>query len=578
MDKLQPLIAHRFWICFGIAVIIAPVGHYMASGELDEKTAAKTSEVEGKFNNIPNEQKISESYNQTIIKSFEKLNAEQKKLVDNATGRLRTTQKKYMTWPKEVSDGMSKLNYRQAPPNPNLTYFYAQAYPSELARLRKIVTPFDPKTGEGKLQVPSGVLPTANTSTWSSLLPKSDDIWDAQEDVWLTQSILEAVAAVNKQADNITEAPIKAMMRLSLHGGKRSIVLNPTPATAGAAGKADTGRRGPVMAAGARTSISFLPGEEFGPEEGEKVVKSNAPDDDDRRGRGMQLKKPRDRSDDGEETKRRYIDHVKTNPYRLRGFYLEVAIDHQYLPELLAQLSNMPWPTEIVRWQRGVNVQAMVPYEAKPPEETKKSGTGPAVTPFAGGGFRKGDDQDENRDRTRVPGGAAAKSVFDRPARMFYAALDDPNVVVVALAGVMTIYPPPDTPPPPKAALPGALPKPGATPGKATPGKGAPTATPGAPAPSAAAPGAATAKAGDIKPAEAKGPAAAPAAAKANPPEGSAPKAPVTPAPAAQPQPPATNEIPPGPAPAAAPTKADAPAAAPAGAPSEPDKASGEKK
>ncbi|HCO27414.1 MAG TPA: hypothetical protein DIT97_32095, partial [Gimesia maris] len=39
-------------------------------------------------------------------------------------------------------------------------------------------------------------------------------------------------------------------------------------------------------------------------------------------------------------------------PYKTRAFYIKATIQSSKLPNLLAQLSSMPWPTKIVRVQR----------------------------------------------------------------------------------------------------------------------------------------------------------------------------------------------------------------------------------
>ncbi len=54
-------------------------------------------------------------------------------------------------------------------------------------------------------------------------------MWDAQEDVWVTQLILDAIRQMNKDADSTSSAVIRRVIAYRLLGG------DGTPVTGGAA-------------------------------------------------------------------------------------------------------------------------------------------------------------------------------------------------------------------------------------------------------------------------------------------------------------------------------------------------------
>src|SRR5206468_2601996 len=49
---------------------------------------------------------------------------------------------------------------------------------------------------------------------------------------------------------------------------------------------------------------------------------------------------------------KRYLDDDETQPFKRRGFYFKVVMDHRKVPDLLAELMNSPYPVEIVRVQQ----------------------------------------------------------------------------------------------------------------------------------------------------------------------------------------------------------------------------------
>ena len=103
MDKLQPLIKHRYWICFGLSVIFVVVGWWMASGAIATEIENGRKSVEGAFS------KAKQGANDPNAKWVEGANERNK--VDEgaftaASTELRERQQNARQWPEAVRDEM----------------------------------------------------------------------------------------------------------------------------------------------------------------------------------------------------------------------------------------------------------------------------------------------------------------------------------------------------------------------------------------------------------------------------------------------------------------------------------------
>jgi hypothetical protein len=49
MEKLQPILKQKYWICFGLSLVFVLFGWWSASGDLAAKTAERKTSVEGSF-------------------------------------------------------------------------------------------------------------------------------------------------------------------------------------------------------------------------------------------------------------------------------------------------------------------------------------------------------------------------------------------------------------------------------------------------------------------------------------------------------------------------------------------------
>ncbi len=484
MEQLEYVLRYKFWISFGAAILLPAVGWYLATGSMSAEVKNRWKVVDGNFNkdfikDSTRDSAIAKIPNNKYIEGLKAINAVHATDLEQARVNLRDAQKQYMVWPAIVGEAMASTGYRQEPPDPDARFKYGNVYRQELERVRKIINPFDEKTNKkGLIYAPEGVLPKAQDDNWTTMGPPVNRMWDAQEDIWLLTSIMQAIAAVNKDATSIIDAPVKAIQEVSLRGGSKAA---PKPAQGKGGEGTPTARppANPAIPASIAGDVSFNPAEEFGPEVviAPPVRVIAAVEDDDRnssknRARAKANKRA-DSSSAPTNSVKRYIEGDNNTPYKTRGFYIQVAMDHTFVPELVSQLSNMPWPTEIARVQQSDEVT--LNYVAGRVESSVAAAPSGPVGFMAprGGNLRRGlniggDDSEEEAQQQaeqkkllEIPKKGAALTGKAVEKDLVSAALEDPYVGLVVIAGTMTIYnQPTEAPQKPQPAQQQAQPKP----------------------------------------------------------------------------------------------------------------------
>ncbi|MEX0718808.1 MAG: hypothetical protein WD066_19605 [Planctomycetaceae bacterium] len=467
MDKLQPLLTHKFWILLGLALVLPLGGWWMATGRLQAEYEENTTKWDQKRTTIADLQRkasAAEAPNGKWVEGIQQANAEkdgqylsQHQALFEAQQTLRkwspAMQRANATLPDTTRIDFDALPYRGGLPGVLSAVFHRE-YPSERERVRRIVDPFKIDKGtDGKIRNRSGVidvnlgaLPYSEHIDPTGRLPTSDQIWDAQEDLWITASIMEAIKAVNGPADSIDTASIRQILELQLVAGFRPPPSAQPPADANAAPAAPAaaagargrpaarrGARGPTQGVGTQEA-AFEPAEEFGDPAGAEAFAA-----------AMAAAQGQEVAPAEGPPIRRYVDDGPELPYVTRGFYLRVIMNQQDVPTLAAELSNMPWQTQIVRIQLVSN----------------------SVDAVNRGGrqIRPGGDRGVMRSRPLpVIGAPEEEPTANDP--VLKAAVEHPDMAEVAIAGLVTIYRPPVSGDP---ATPGAAPAPGSPPTEAQP-------------------------------------------------------------------------------------------------------------
>jgi len=393
MDKLQPLIKHRYWICFGLSVIFVLVGWWMASGAIATEIENGKKAVDGAFSKA---KQGANDPNAKWVEAANERNKLDKAAFTSASTELRERQQNARQWPESVRDEMRGIPYQGPITNQISREKWASIYKDEIDSLLAIVKPFE--NGEGLVVVTSDRITHKPFNSWKYGPPQSKEIWDAQEDIWLLRSLLTSIASVNGDATRITEASVREIQRLWLRGGDPAA----TPASAGAGGMGGMGGMGGGMSgmsegtmsgtsggmsmggamggamsgAGGGAGSASYPGKDFEGSSGGDILAEEFGADSSNSsqgggdlggggGGGMMGSPPAGKGSfssgmmgmmggSGETSTgasaevKRYVHEVEGS-YKTRAFLLDVMVRDDKLPELLAALTDSDFPVEIVR-------------------------------------------------------------------------------------------------------------------------------------------------------------------------------------------------------------------------------------
>lgn len=451
MDKLEPILKQKFWIILGVGIILTFAGWWMATGTLAETIATRKSAIEAAEGKIPGGELPNESWSAQLGE----INAKQEAMVRTVRRQMWEQQEATMFWPENVLDAENQTPVYRGGFGLVARNLYRSNYMFGVEQVWRIVRPIE-LDGSGLVQFPLERMPIKE-SILGDLAPSSEVMWDAQEDLWLTIPILQAIREVNGgENSSRSEASIHIIDRLELMGGERT-----TGEQSGGGGEGgmdgDMGAMGGGLMGGGggggrrgegqKASADFEPAEEFGNSGRESrtggggggMISAMGGDADaDAGGGGSEAPKIR-----------RYVDDDESAPFKTRAFYLSLVMDHRKVPRLLGELTaggNSAWPIEIVR----VQVARINPDDA----EGRGLGAGGMMAGGGAGfpGVAMADETDFDADfgvrpnlapsaRTTPSSGAVQQVSLE-------SVLQDPFMARVAIAGLIYMYRPVDAPPP----------------------------------------------------------------------------------------------------------------------------------
>lgn len=419
MDKLKPLIEHHFWILFFFVLILPLAGWWPASGEFSSQTEAKITEIDQAFSQVPAAPQANQSWgdalNEIAVKAEEQDHEQRIALWER--------QWVMMTWPNTIRKDLQPEFYREEF-SPIARNIYKSSYELERDRIWKTADPFDAKTGKGTVLLQESIIPRED---FGSLTPTDEQMWDAQEDLWLLETLMRSIKEANQGVSSVTESLVRSVPVINLVGGPGNYP-DAEPSSEGGAMGLDSmsmdempsmmgsfDEMGQPGGSGSRQAVSagnvgFNPSDEFGEEQG------------------------------------RYVDFEEGTICRKRGFYLEAIIDHERLPDFLVALTNNAWPVSITRVQmakanstsatstggRGDGLfpgDDMSPSAGLSPDDDFGGGT----SPFSGG----------ESYTTGGTGGLTDNTSLNGPyAELARAATNGNNLAHVAISGIIFIYNP----------------------------------------------------------------------------------------------------------------------------------------
>lgn len=506
MDRLEPVLKQKFWILLGIGLIMSVTGWWMATSKLKAEITSRKAAIDAAFGKIPKGGVPNENW----IKELNNLNANQEKAI--ALARLsmwKRQEAKMMTWPDDGEVKIEPSGY-WGPFSTIAAEQFRLSYPKEVRKVWKVVNPFDPEdeeeTGKGIVFFRfDNMYKILKREPWQrAAAMTSDAMWEIKEDLWLLERLFQSISDLNGGPDTTqNDAYVHQIDNLQLRGGgARSAgkggsgpgtgfggigALGRLPtmnrememddAADEAAGAANAAAQFGPSAALAKISVEFDAAEEFGAD-----------------GSGAQAGPGGSMGGAGIE---RYIVKEDNFPYKTRGFYLSVKMDHRKIPQFVAELTaneKTILPIEVVRVQMSRLHEDEV---TKIIEPDKRMGTPiRRVTPFpvgAGGRFgpvpptnnNSNDDPPESslearfarggaRNQPGYPGQYVDKAEQERTQAIgaaratFDKVLSDPAMAQVTICGVFILYkkadevadakPATPTPAVPAAATPAAAP------------------------------------------------------------------------------------------------------------------------
>lgn len=364
MDKLEPVLKQKYWIIAGLALLIPLVGWFKDSSEVKDtiekrwQTLSSLSVPKVNAGQTPNQQFID------ALANVNKVQAERQSQVEKL---LYATQQDRKTWPAVVRSRMTDVKYREKLSTDVLQLYRQRGHSEEMRKVLDIVDPFyEQQDEEGNITSHGKVIATTDSiphvdflREYPNSLPDSKIVWDTQEDVWLTRSILEAIAKVNEGADKLSDTAVRQIVELSLHGGDRSRLGEDGARSSGDSGAGDSDMSTMMETMGNGSERGARGGDVYGGAQrgpaGINLASILGPDDlassgdsrDERETGGFATLGGTGGSR-GVQAKKRYVDDDEEMPYKTRAFYLKVLVRHERLPELQAELVSMVWPTELL--------------------------------------------------------------------------------------------------------------------------------------------------------------------------------------------------------------------------------------
>jgi len=444
MDKLEPILKQKFWIILGTGMMLTIAGWWLATAGLADTIATRKTAIEAAEKGIPS----GEMPNADWAAKLSKINEQQEAMVTSVRRRLWEQQAETMFWPETMQEFAAELPYR-GEFGLVARDLYRSSYSFAVEDVWKQARPID-LDGSGVILFPRQAMPMKKTIL-GDLAPRSADIWDAQEDLWLLTPLLQAIREVNGgEGATRLDASIHVIERLELLGGERTTGEATSTGSSDGSGMDMSAMMGASSGSGGGASAGKVLSAEFSPEEEFGATGREGRSGGGGMGGSMAMMSSAEGGGTGEgaPTVRRYVDDDESAPYKTRAFYMLVVMDHRKVPRLLAELTaggTSDWPVEIVRMQ----MSRVNPDDA----EGRSGGFGnysmagamsaPMPTDFAAESSSSAFG-DEN-------GGFPAPQ--NTPQVSLDSALQDPVTARVAIAGLIYLYRPVD-PLPPESAEP----------------------------------------------------------------------------------------------------------------------------
>ena len=464
MQALEPVLKQKFWILLGMGILMTFIGWWMATGKIAQAITERKTKIEAAEGSIPK----GDIPNDNWTKRLSEVNDKQDLSIKQTQLGLWKRQLDRM----ELPQGLTKVEYQGTLQNADRELF-RDAYADEVRKVWKMLNPMDVDgTGVVKFSL-NNMFKVMNQKPWIIAPPKSEIIWEVMEDLWLLEGLFQSIAEVNggPQA-NRSEAVIHQIDRLELRGGGDKSASAPSSGGGGFSdmsmslgGPPSRGYPGGDMAGtgislggvgGATASLpsvsaEFDPKEEFGDDGGGSGFGGAGGGYGGGGGSMGGLGMGGGGADmAAEKLVKRYVSNEDRLPYKTRGFYLSVKMDHRRIPQFLAELTandKSVWPVEILRVQMSRLHEDDSPsslmssgsdYSSRMPPGQSSIGLG-GISSLPGGGD---DGLSGFTESLSGPAAGSAANLLQQKAaaELLDIALKDPYMAQVTVCGVFTMY------------------------------------------------------------------------------------------------------------------------------------------
>ncbi|MCA9088610.1 MAG: hypothetical protein KDA90_08230 [Planctomycetaceae bacterium] len=464
MDKL---IRHHFWILTFLIFPMAIYGYYSANSAMKSETTARETALDGVKSGVPSGLDANEDYSRKLSA----LNAEYEKQVEKQVEGLWQNQQPRMIWPALVANDIPKKFLGDIAIE--TCYVYKGEYERALTKLVESVEPVValsyqkqlPPSQKQKVWLASSI-PQVQLGA-AEVAPPSKDVWAAQVDIWLTQLLFDAIAKTNEGKDTITESVIRRIDQVKLFGGSGEPQLEAPQGMGGGDFGGEMMDPGMLSSAGPQagvtSSLPFDPVEEYGSD-----LDPNAAPAGGSGGEMMDMGMGMATTAAANAPRIRYIGESEEAPYLERGFYLTLVMMQSKIPDFIVELANSDWPVRVTRFHVGQN-----PYARR---QSPAGQFGPGMGPgsefgsdlgagasfggpafggpsfggggfgnpsFGGGGFGSSESGGGMMGATAANTKWLAKYQTNLP-NFASEAMNHPDLVIIHLCGVITIYKQPE--------------------------------------------------------------------------------------------------------------------------------------
>jgi len=324
---LRQCAKHRFWIAFGISLLLPVIGYFVGAGAIVAATTAREGEIKGAEADI----KKYQTRNPPTPKYKELVEAKKAVLttdVDATWRKLYAIQEPLLKWPDVVQEKFRGWG-RKWPENVDRGQVqqtiidYSIAYRDFLAQVYATCKPWDPVEGTGIVFAPEMDILLTPAPFSQDTPPPLGTVWAEQERLWVVTALLDVVAKANDavKAKDWDTAIIKQIVSLEVGTNTaedqkslaKGVALEPAPtlssdgATAPAAAAAPAGPEGASL----QTSIGM----------GAGAGKSNEV---------------------------MYLKTEGTPPYKVLPIKMTVLLDQAHLPDFLVGLENSPMAIQVM--------------------------------------------------------------------------------------------------------------------------------------------------------------------------------------------------------------------------------------